>query len=127
MKPFQNDQEFFDAAVAHLRRQQAQSMQVGSCLYYKRTRTGYLACAIGGVLPIELLLKIADTPLNSDTSVKSLIRENTEVKELFANVTPQFAIVVQDLHDSYEPPQWEVGFKRLAREWDVSVPAWGAA
>lgn len=117
-----NTQEFFDASVAHLRKQGCVAMFqedfASSCAY--RTEDG-LMCAVGGVIPEPLLKKIADSPSNKYTGVTTLMNRFPEVNDLFKDVAPGVLSTMQTIHDSFEPTQWEEAFLNTAQAYNLTL------
>lgn len=100
-------QEVFDQVVSHLRNQgkQCKSNDDG-CVY--RNDKG-LKCAAGCLIGDDEYYDQFDYPQSGDTTWKSLVREGlvpcTHI-ELISNL--------QDIHDHFEPNEWEEKFKKLA-------------
>jgi hypothetical protein len=93
--PLQDTQEAYEAIRAWLARPNATKAYddyKSQCLYL--TDTGN-KCAIGGILPAELLSLVAD----SEGNVGEIMQDCDDVAAFFRYVDPDFLIVAQEAHD----------------------------
>lgn len=116
-----NNQEFFDKSVAHLRKQgrTARAFRDGdttvSCMY--RTPEG-LGCAVGGTMPDDLVAKVLAS--NGNTWRFGLLASDVpEVGTFYRGVDHSLIGRMQQVHDNYEQPEWELRFRRVAGQHDL--------
>lgn len=115
-----NNQEFFDKAVAHLRKQgrRASNSQMG-CRYRIEVDGVMLACAVGGVMPDDLAREVIAAGLNG-SNIHNVRLEMRQVDELFAGVDESLMGAVQDVHDCFEPESWENRFLKVAQDFELT-------
>lgn len=117
------DQEFFDASVAHLRRQGVASMdERGMCVYRDDQGRG---CAVGGVMPPNLIEVVLRRGYNG-ASFSGLVGDLREAREFFDGVSVPLATSMQCIHDGVEPAQWEQEFRRKAESYGLVYTPPGA-
>ncbi len=115
-------QKAFNAVVSHLRAQGAPAKGgegQSPCCYL--SKIDGKKCAIGGLIPDNLLTtRLIGT-------VESLLHFYPEIKSHFLNeygaLPNHFYGEVQQIHDSFEPDQWEERFVKFAIKWALEVPA----
>lgn len=98
------DQEVFDKVVAHARQQKEQALEDGSCRY--RTADGK-RCFAGIFIKDEVYDKELEGKFAS-----TLIH-------LFNGINIHLLSRLQDIHDIYDPYNWENHFKSVARDYDL--------
>lgn len=115
-----NNQEFFTASVLHLRKQQRRAFVDTGCVY--RTPQG-LGCAVGGVLPDDVIEAVVRAGRNANTTASNLIRMVPEAAAFFSGVSPQLLMEMQAIHDKDDVPSaWEHGFQRVAVRYLLVLP-----
>jgi hypothetical protein len=105
------NQEFFDASVAHLRKQQGVRAVNGlDCRYC--TSSG-LKCAVGGVMSQQLLFIVMSKGVNG-ASVVRLLDAVPEAAAFFKGVDENLMSHMQAVHDS----EYVVGLENWEREFE---------
>lgn len=113
------NQEFFDAAVAHLRRQGQHSGKgpnTGCSYWHPETQR---MCAVGGVMPEAMRLRLWREGDKNGTRIDCLLDEDKEVADFFADVDPDLLCAMQRLHDTYQVAEWEPRLKALAPQYNL--------
>lgn len=122
------DQEFFDASVAHLRRQGAKASEysssgaVISCMY---RGPGGRACGVGGVMPDYLAQIVSDRGFNAKR-ISTVLDHVVEARLFFDGVTGDLLFDMQDVHDNSAVEEWERRFQRLANSYSLVYTPPGA-
>lgn len=113
-----NRQELFDTVVDHLRKQNAQSINLaGNCQY---RGPNDMKCAVGCL--------IEDSEYTSEMEgyrLSDLLKQGYFFKNFTFNDSPLLR-KLQYLHDDYTPDKWESGFEDIAKEFglEYSVEFW---
>lgn len=111
------NQEFFDAAVAHLRKQgRPAETHDFQCVY--ETEDG-LMCAVGGVMPpwVRAAAKAAGVNGNGAGTLRA---HCPEADQFFAGVQTGLMEAVQEVHDGNDPDSWEPLFKSVADQFGLA-------
>ncbi len=124
-----NSQEFFTAAVTHLRKQQAKSQLSSSkaCCYRLPTDTRVLACGVGGTIPddvwesIEAQVQAERGRSANQQAFDSLLKESTIAADFFKDVGILLGKAVQACHDTYPVHDWERRFKVIAKDFGLII------
>jgi hypothetical protein len=113
------NQEFFDRSVAHLRKQGRKSRGANLACLYRHPDNGD-GCAVGGVMPEDLIQKVIAAGCNT-SSFDGLLSMVPEAAEFFDGVDVSLGIDMQVVHDGREPKDWEYGFRRVASEYGLTL------
>lgn len=124
-----NNQEAFTKAVTHMRTH-PRAIEAGRCVY---ATTDGNACAVGCLLPFELAerLEAEMSELNSyNTGWGAVVRQAAltrgaaaEAVEFLGDVDQDLLRSLQDLHDDRSGDSTEDGFVRIARRFELEIPA----
>ncbi|NBX18974.1 MAG: hypothetical protein EBR09_16615 [Proteobacteria bacterium] len=117
-----NNQEAFEMAVKHLRKQGCCSQRVGrfelegtaTCMY----RMNGLKCAIGALIPDEVYQESFE-----GTGIRILLRTEPTINELFKKVNTNLLENLQEVHDNREVKEWEESLEKLAEFYGLTMPS----
>ena len=110
-----NNQEFFTATVAHLRKQGMKAMENNTCLY--RGSDG-MQCAVGCHIPAEMY-----RPEMEGRCCDVLFSEFGKVAQVFDGVNGNLIGAMQEVHDEYPVGRWEEQFDVVAHSFGLNCQA----
>ncbi len=101
-EPPKDNRDAYERVRAWLSRPNAERSFMGTrCVYHDRLNE--TKCAIGGILPPNLLMIAEEADLTTNgVSVASLIETSRGIKEFFSNCDVDFLVRLQELHDTEE-------------------------
>lgn len=108
-----NNQEAFDIMVKHLRKQGRRCMADKKCLY--RGPDG-MKCAVGALIPDSHY----DPEMESGGAAED-IAGNYRIPE-WDGIETALLSNMQDVHDSFDPSDWERKFAAVAADFGLTVP-----
>ncbi len=109
------NQEAFNKMVAHLRAQNAKSIQDNHyCLY--RGPDG-MKCAVGCLIP--------DSEYSEDFENRSIseLKQMDILPDSLKNTSYPLLQQMQEVHDSWDVSQWENGIDLTARMFNLEIPS----
>ena len=122
-----NNQEAFNKIWERAKdRREAFDDFEGSCMYRCRiSEEETIACFVGALIPDELYdpaierLSVKDLVDLTDNDLYKVLKP---IADFLGGVDVKFLSKCQNIHDAYNPREWEGKLRAVAKEWDLEVP-----